>query len=86
MLVAAQWPTSADPPGPDNDGGYFPGRTEARPAAGESYRSIAPDQENLVNTTMESYLQDAPSSCMACHQAVSNVRGGDFVGMLAGIR
>ena len=84
MLVAAQWPTTADPPAPDNDGAYFPGRPEAH--AVESYRSTAREQENLVNTTMESYLQDAPSSCMACHQAVSNVRGGDFVGMLAGVR
>ena len=28
MLVAAQWPTSADPPGPENDGAFFPGRTD----------------------------------------------------------
>ena len=85
MLVAAQWPTSADPPAPNNDGAYFPGRPEAN-RRDESYRSTAAAQENLVNTTMETYLQDAPSSCMACHQAVSNARGDDFVGVLAAVR
>ena len=35
MLVAAQWPTSAAPPGPDNDGAFFPGRTDA-PARGRT--------------------------------------------------
>jgi hypothetical protein len=84
MLVAAQWPTSRDPPGPENDGAYVPGRPNA--LADESYRSTAKGQENLVNATMETYLQDAPSSCMACHQAVSNARGDDFVGKLAGVR
>ena len=84
MLVAAQWPTSADLPGPENDGAYFPGQTE--PSRDETYRSAAAAQENLVNTTMESYLQDAPSSCMACHQAASNQSGFDFVGTLAKIR
>jgi hypothetical protein len=86
MLVAAQWPTSAAPPGPDNDGAFFPGRMAGPSAEDESYRSTAKAQENLVNTTMETYLQDLPSSCMACHQAVSNARGRDFVGILAGIR
>jgi len=43
-------------------------------------------QENLINTTMETYLQEAPSSCMACHQSVSNVHGDDFVGLLAGVK
>jgi hypothetical protein len=86
MLVAAQWPTSADPPGPTNNGGYFPGRAQASSIADESYRSMAKAQENLVNTTMETYLQDEPSSCMACHHAVSNARGDDFVGTLAGVR
>ena len=85
MLVAAQWPTSQGPPGPDNDGGFFPGRTDALGAA-DDYRSIAHPQENLINTTMETYLQDSPSSCMACHQIVSNARGADFVGTLAGVR
>ena len=82
MLVAAQWPTGAAPPAPDNDGAFFPGGPAAQ--APESYRSTAAPQENLVNTTMETYLQDQPSSCMACHQALSNSRGFDFVGVLAG--
>jgi hypothetical protein len=85
MLVAAQWPTSDRPPGPDNDGAFFPGRTDGADAPRESYRSTAKPGENLVNTTMETYLQDLPSSCMACHQAVSNAHGRDFVGSLAGI-
>ena len=84
MLVAAQWPTSSDPPGPDNDGAYFPG--QSAPSRDESYKSTAAAQENLVNTTMESYLQEAPSSCMACHQAASNHSGFDFVGVLANRR
>ncbi|MFY9972147.1 MAG: hypothetical protein WAK41_22340 [Roseiarcus sp.] len=86
MLVAAQWPTSAAPPGPDNDGAFFPGGKDVSKAAEESYRSTAKAQENLVNTTMETYLQDLPSSCIACHQALSNARGRDFVGILASVR
>ena len=43
-------------------------------------------EENLINTAMETYLQDRPSSCMACHQAVSNARGDDFIGVLAAVR
>ncbi len=85
MLVADQWPTSADPPAPTNDGAFFPGGTPATDAA-EDYKSVALAQENLINTTMETYLQDAPSSCMACHQIVSNSKGSDFVGVLAGVR
>jgi hypothetical protein len=75
MLVANQWPTHTDPIDPHNDGVYFP---EAR-------------KENLVNTTIETYLQDPmslqdpPSSCMSCHQ-VFNALGHDFVGMLASFR
>jgi len=83
MLVAVQWPTSREPPGPENDGGYFPGGPTAPGARDESYKSVAAPEENLTNTTMETYLQDRPSSCMACHQAVSNARGDDFVGTLA---
>ena len=86
MLVAVQWPTSGDPPGPDNDGAPFPGGTAAADRQDESYRSTAKPEENLINTTMETYLQDQPSSCMACHQAVSNAGGDDFVGTLAGVR
>ena len=84
MLVAAQWPTSSKPPSPENDGAYFPGQPEG--AGPDSYKSVAPVQENLVNSTMESYLQEAPSSCMACHQTTSNQSGYDFVGALARIR
>ena len=84
MLVAVQWPTSGEAPGPNNDGAYFPGRPGG--AQDESYKSTAAPEENLINTTMETYLQDRPSSCMACHQAVSNARGDDFVGTLAGVR
>jgi hypothetical protein len=86
MLVASQWPTNADPPGPQNDGAYFPGSADANRVVGESYRATAAVQENLINTTMETYLQEAPSSCMACHQSVSNVHGNDFVGLLAGMK
>lgn len=82
MLVATQWPTSNDPPGPNNNGAFTPGRP-ASGAQADSYRSIAKSQANLVNTAMETYFQDLPSSCMACHQAASNARGGDFVGALA---
>jgi len=70
MLVANQWPTVTYPIEPLNDGAYFP---ESR-------------KENLVNTTMETYQQDPPSSCMSCHQVVSNALGRDFVGMLASFR
>jgi hypothetical protein len=69
MLVANQWPTFTQPIDPHNDGVFFP---ETR-------------KENLVNTTIETYLQDAPSSCFSCHQ-VFNARGHDFVGMLASFR
>ncbi|MGB7922955.1 MAG: hypothetical protein WCF57_06895 [Pyrinomonadaceae bacterium] len=69
MLVAIQWPTRAHPIDPHNDGRYFP---EAR-------------KENLVNTTIETYLQDPPSSCMSCHQRF-NARGRDFVGILGSFR
>lgn len=69
MLVAAQWPTHALPVDPYNDGVFFP---EGR-------------KENLANTTMETYLQDPPSSCMSCHQNF-NARGRDFVGLLGSFR
>jgi hypothetical protein len=42
-------------------------------------------KENLVNTMIETYLQDPPSSCMSCHQGF-NARGRDFVGMLGSFR
>lgn len=69
MLTAVQWPSHGFPIDPHNDGTFFP---EAR-------------KENLANTTMETYLQDAPSSCMGCHQKF-NARGRDFVGILGSFR
>ncbi|MEJ2408997.1 MAG: hypothetical protein P8Y48_06545 [Novosphingobium sp.] len=70
MLVANQWPTIVQPVDPRNDGIFFPSSRK----------------ENLVNTTMETYFQDPPSSCMSCHHAVSNVYGRDFVGILGSFR
>ena len=69
MLVAIQWPVRAHPIDPHNDGRFFP---EAR-------------KENLLNTTIETYIQDPPSSCMSCHQGF-NARGRDFVGILGSFR
>lgn len=69
MLVAVQWPSHALPVDPHNDGVFFP---EAR-------------KENLANTTMETYFQDQPSSCMSCHQKF-NARGHDFIGILGSFR
>jgi hypothetical protein len=69
MLVATQWPSHVLPIDPHNDGTFFPENRD----------------ENLVNTTMETYYQDRPSSCMACHQNF-NLRGSDFVGMLGSFR
>ncbi|HEY5203598.1 MAG TPA: hypothetical protein VIJ63_03225 [Roseiarcus sp.] len=86
MLVASQWPTIPAPPSPQNDGAYFPGQPLAADAPRENYQSADAPHENLVNTTIETYFQDAPSSCMACHQSVSNALGHDFVGMLGSFR
>lgn len=69
MLVATQWPTLTHRVEPHNDGLFYPERRK----------------ENLVNTTIETYLQDPPSSCMSCHQ-VFNALGRDFVGMLGSFR
>ena len=69
MLTAVQWPSHGFPIDPHNDGTFFP---EGR-------------KENLANTTMETYFQDAPSSCMSCHQQF-NARGRDFVGILGSFR
>lgn len=70
MLVANQWPTFIHPIDPSNDGVFYP---DLR-------------RENLVNTTMETYFQDSPSSCMSCHHKVSNALGRDFVGILDSFR
>jgi hypothetical protein len=88
MLVAAQWPTLPQPPGPQNNGGYFPGLDVHPDTPRENYQTTdadKPPKENLVNTTIETYFQEEPSSCMACHHAVSNAHGRDFVGILAGV-
>ena len=38
--------------------------------------------QNLANTTMETYFQTTPASCMACHHVVSNSLGRDFVAIM----
>jgi hypothetical protein len=86
MLVASQWPSLPLPAGPQNDGGYFPGQPLTADAPRENYQSADAPKENLVNTTIETYFQDAPSSCMSCHQSISNALGRDFVGMLGSFR
>jgi hypothetical protein len=86
MLVASQWPTVTRPIDPQNDGVYFPGLTPPSDAPRENYQAIDVPKENLVNTTIETYFQDPPSSCMSCHQTVSNALGRDFVGVLASFR
>jgi len=85
MLVATQWPTVTQPPTPANDGVYFPGLRIDPLTPAEPYQIAAENgapAENLVNVTMETYAQDLPSSCMACHQAVSNALGRGFVAIL----
>jgi hypothetical protein len=69
MLVVTQWPTQRYPIDPHNEGAFFP---DAR-------------KENMVSTVIETYLQDPPSSCIACHK-VFNERGHDFIGMLNSFR
>ena len=86
MLVASQWPTIPVPASPQNDGGYFPGQPLEADAPRENYQSADAPHENLVNTTIETYFQDPPSSCMSCHQRLSNALGRDFVGMLGSFR
>ncbi len=89
MLVASQWPTMPEPPGPQNDGRFFPGLTVDPDTPKENYQSADPaaeGKENLANTTMETFLQDAPSSCMACHASLANARGRDFSGFLADLQ
>jgi len=89
MLVASQWPTAPNPPGPQNDGTYFPGLTLSADTPREPYQSDDPsleNKENLANTTIETYLQDAPSSCVACHASLANARGRDFAGILSALK
>ena len=83
MLTATQWPTATLPIGPDNDGRYFPGLRLDPDTPGEPYQvAEGASNFNLTNTTIDTYSQDPPGSCMACHNGVSNVRGRDFVGIL----
>ena len=86
MLVASQWPTVTRPVDPQNDGAYSPGLTPPPNTPRENYQAVDAPKESLANTTIETYFQDPPSSCMACHQSLSNALGRDFVGMLASFR
>lgn len=81
MLVSVQWPTVPLPRGPQNDGRYFPGLPPEPGSKAAKYKvDEADDGRNVANTVMETYRQDMPATCMACHQAVGNSRGYDFVG------
>lgn len=82
MLVVTQWPTVPQPVGPLNDGRFFPGMSADPNTPAEPYQRVGDMSalnQNLANTTMETYVQDAPASCMACHHVVSNALGRDFV-------
>ncbi len=82
MLVAVQWPTAPVPRGPQNDGRYFPGLPPEPGSKAAKYKvDEADDGRNVANSVMETYQQDMPATCMACHQAVGNARGYDFVGL-----
>ena len=75
------------PPRPDNDGRHFPGPRIDPNTPGEPYQINETNnepEENLADVTMETYVQDAPASCMSCHHAVSNALGRDFVAFLPG--
>jgi hypothetical protein len=75
MLVASQWPTVTRPVGPQNDGAYFPGLTPPPDAPRENYQSPDTPKENLVNTTIGTYLQDPPSSCLETLRSWSAMMG-----------
>jgi hypothetical protein len=82
MLVATQWPTTPQPVGPGNDGHFFPGMGTDPNTPAEPYQQagdMAALNQNLANTTMETFAQDAPSSCMSCHHVLANALGRDFV-------
>lgn len=82
MLVATQWPTVPRPIGPHNNGQFFPGMGIDPDTPAEPYQKVDDPKainDNLANTTMETFAQDAPSSCMSCHHVVSNALGRDFV-------
>ena len=83
MLVSVQWPTVPAPRSPENDGRYFPGLKPEPASKAAKYKvDEGDDARNLANTTMETYQQDLPASCMSCHHAISNARGRDFVGVV----
>ena len=83
MLTSVQWPTRPEPRGPENDGRYFPGLKPEPDSKAAKYKvDETDDGRNLANSVMETYRQDAPANCMACHHAVSNAHGDDFVGVL----
>lgn len=85
MLVMTQWPTVTQPDAPSNSGQPFPGGFVDPKHPMEVYQLPAKNAgppPNLANTTMETYLQDPSSSCMACHHLVSNVYGRDFVAFM----
>lgn len=84
MLVMTQWPTAPQPNSPENDGAFFPGARTQPNTVVDFYQlpgATLPDT-NVANTTMETYQQDS-SSCMACHHAVANTQGHDFVAFMA---
>lgn len=88
MLVTTQWPTVTQPDEPSNSGQPFPGGfvDPKHPQPIDVYQLPANNTgppPNLANTTMETYLQDQSSSCMACHHFVSNAYGRDFVAFMA---
>lgn len=86
MLVTTQWPTVTQPDEPTNSGQPFPGGIADPNEPVDVYQLPANNSgppPNLANTTMETYLQDASSSCMACHHVVSNAYGRDFVAFMA---
>ncbi len=85
MLVTTQWPTTTVPDAPSNSGNPFPGGFVDPSKPVDVYQLPANDAgppPNLANTTMETYLQDPVSSCMACHHVMSNARGRDFVAFI----
>jgi hypothetical protein len=85
MLVATQWPTTPQPVGPQNDGHFFPGMGTDPNTPAEPYQQpgdMSALNQNLANTTMETFAQDAPSSCMSCHHVLSNALGRDFVSII----
>jgi hypothetical protein len=70
MLVMTQWPSVPGQPAVDNPGAPFP----------TLENHFGPVPTTLANTTMETYRQD--STCMACHQEISNKFGQDFVAFM----